>query len=523
MVARVLGVWIVCVAAVAIARPCAADPPPAPAYVRPPPQRLALPAVPGDHKLKFTTRVAGRPVTMSYLLHLPAAYADRRQRVPMLVFLHGIGECGTDLAGVYVLGPMTIFRADGTGQNPAMAATCPFAILCPQCPPRGEKWDDDFIYRATAELVDSVVHSGRVDPDRVYATGLSMGGLGTWCVAEQAPDLFAAVAPLSAVAWQPESAADALRFVSVWTVTGKWDEPRFVDGNKSMQAALAGSPMGDRFSYLDDGHGAYNAPYVSTQFYEWLLAHHRPDAAARKRVAAATPPPIPTAPGLYRLTYDGTVGDHPCQVDYALYIPRLSAGGGNATGKRPAMLSLCDRDAIGPVFRDVCCHGPELAVQRHPLLQDRFPFVVVSPRLPLKCDWTSPGVDQLVLALFDHVAAALPIDPDRVVVTGVDDGATGAWQLATATPQRFSAILWAATRADQGLPGGWDALFARLPGRVFAANNDVRRTIADRARRDRRDWAAAALTPGVSPIADLPIYTDTATIAWLAKQRRATH
>ncbi len=96
-------------------------------YVRPPPAVLDLPATPGDHKLKFTTTIAGRPVTLSYLLHLPsvAPVPGDRRRPAMMVFFHGIGEVGTDLAGVYALGPMTMFRPGPAGRRWATRARWP--------------------------------------------------------------------------------------------------------------------------------------------------------------------------------------------------------------------------------------------------------------------------------------------------------------------------------------------------------------------------------------------------------------
>ena len=497
----------------------AAGPAPA-AYVRPPPQKLELPTTPGDHKLKFTTRSSGKAVTMSYLLHLPAGYATATQRPPVLVFLHGIGECGTDLAGVYALGPMTVFK-DADSRNAMMAASSPFVVLCPQCPPRGEKWSDEPIYRAVDELVDAVVHAGRVDADRVYVTGLSMGGLGTWCVAEAAPELFAAVVPMSAMEWQPERAAARLRFVAAWALTGERDESRFVDGNRAMEHALVGvAAVADRFSYLDDDHRVFDWAYAEPQTYEWMLGRRRPDAAARKagRGAASTRPVV-AAPGHYLLSYDGTLAGRPVQVDYGLYVPRPSAGGGAA--KRPAVLFLAEGDTIGPVFHDQCCHGPDLALERHAALRDKWSAVVISPRLPLHCRWDSPGMDEFLAGLLEQASAVAKVDPDRVVVSGLDDGATAAWHLATAMPSRFAGVQWTSTKPDQSPPSGWEQQLATLPGgRVFTPNAGLRKAVGDLARKSRRDWVALGVAAGAGPLSDLLAYQDSATVAWLGRQRR---
>ena len=500
----------------------AGDAPPTP-YVRPAPAKLSLPSTPGDHKLKFTTTIAGRRVTMSYLLHLPPAYTAGGPPRPMLVFFHGNGHAGTDLGAIYSEGPMGLFRPDDSS-NPVLAGTWPFVCLSPQCPPRGEAWSDDFIYRASVELVAAVVHSGRIDADRVYAAGLSGGGLGTWCVAEAGPDLFAAIAPLSAMEWQPEVAGDRLRFVAVWGVAGLDDQARFVDGTRAMEHALASGPVADRFTYFaHEGHTIFNDVFEGPQLYEWLLAHRRPDADARARLVGRPPPVVPTAPGHYLLTYDTIVGDQPVQMDYVLYIPRPPADR-PGPARHPALLFLSERDTIGPDYHGICMHGPDLALERDPALAARFPFVVISPRLPVKCRWTDRAMARALAGLLDHVGAIVPVDPTRLAVGGVDSGAFAAWWLADALPHRFSALLWVTTQPDMGPPGDNGRLVQDLPGRAFLPADvaaRVSRQFAAQLARTHRDWATLSLPPGATPAANLPAYSDPATLDWLAHQRRA--
>ena len=509
--------------AVATAARAADDPPPSP-YVRPAPASLSLPSTPGDHKLKFTTTIAGKRVTMSYLLHLPPAYAAGGPPQPMLVFFHGNGHAGTDLGAIYSEGPMGLFRPDDSS-NPALAATWPFVCLSPQCPPRGEAWSDDFMYRASVELVDAVVHSARVDADRVYAAGLSGGGLGTWCVAEEGPDLFAAIAPLSAMEWQPDLAGDRLRFVSVWGVAGLDDEARFVDGTRAMEHALAGGPMVDRFTYFaHEGHTIFNDVFEGPQLYEWLLAHRRPDAAARARLVGRPTPVVPAAPGHYLLTYDTTIGDQPVQMDYVLYIPRPTADR-PTSARRPALLSLSERDTIGPDYNGICMHGPDLALERDPALAARFPFVVISPRLPIKCRWTDRSMARALAALLDHVDAIVPLDRARTSVTGVDNGAFAAWWLADALPDRFAALLWMSTRPDMAPPTDNGRLVRTIPGRAFfpAANGRLAQRLASEFKQSPRDWAAVPLSNPTTPFGNLPAYSDPTVADWLALQHRAPH
>jgi len=486
-------------------------------------QNIVLPTEPGDHKLKFRTHIGDRAVEMSYLLHLPPDYGDANKKHPMLVFFHGIGECGTDLAGVYALGPMTLLKKEGG--NATFAASCPFIVLCPQCPPRGQTWDTDFMYKASAELVAQTIKKTRTDPDRVYATGLSMGGLGSWCVAEQAPDLFAAIAPLSAMEWHPDQALQQLKYVSVWSVVGLDDQLRFLNGTRAMDAALANGPLTQRFTYLvGNGHDAWYPPYQNPQFYEWLLAHRRPSAAEKKKIDAMSAPPttqpLPSAPGHYLLNFAIKIGDQPYDMDYTLYIPK----GYRPDTASPAMLFLHEQDTIGPDYHDLCVHGPDLALEAKPALKSNFPFVVISPRLPIKCDWQTPGMTQALLALLDHVSQSINIDQDRISITGINAGATGSWKLANEASGRFSAIIPVMIDGDL-LPGDDQSqLVSNLPGRAFikaTASSSIDR-ISALIGRSNLDWHLAKLSDNSNAIGDLSVYSDHRLLKWLADQRRAT-
>jgi predicted peptidase len=484
-------------------------------------RNIVLPTEVGDHKLKFRTHIGSKLVELSYLLHLPPDYGVPGKKHPMLVFFHGVGECGTDLAGVYALGPMTLLKADGG--NPTFAATCPFIVLCPQCPPRGQTWNTDYIYKAVAQLVDQTINKTRTDPDRVYATGLSMGGLGSWCVAEEAPDLFAAIAPLSAMAWHPENVLKQLKYVSVWCVVGMDDQPRFLDGTRSMDAALSKGPIKQRFMYLiGNGHDAWYPPYQNAQFYEWLLAHRRPNSSERERISQQSPPttqPLPTAPGHYLLSFDTKLGDQPYSLDYVLYIPKGYQSNASAA---PGLLFLHEQNTIGPDFNGLCVHGPDLALERNPALKENFPFVVISPRLPVKCDWETPGMTQTLLSLIDHVSQRINIDPNRISLSGIDGGATGVWKLASEAPGRFSAIAPVVT-TGQLTPGDDRAQVVKdLPGRVFVKGSDAAsiNRIGQLMRKSKLDWHLARLGDDVSALGDHSIYSDYVFLRWLSQQHR---
>ena len=108
---------------------------------------------------------------MHFLLHLPAGYhVDLDKNWPLLVFLHGAGERGDDLELVKKWGPPKMVEAK---------QDLPFVVVSPQCP-TDVFWNIEHL----SQLIDSVIKNNRVDQKRVYLTGLSMGGYGTWGLAQ---------------------------------------------------------------------------------------------------------------------------------------------------------------------------------------------------------------------------------------------------------------------------------------------------------------------------------------------------
>lgn len=214
--------------------------------------------------------VITRPVKLDYLLHLPAGYdAAGARHWPLLLFLHGAGERGTNLARVKVHGPPKIAETN---------AAFPFILVSPQCPP-GERWDP----QALLALLDEVKARQLVDPERVYVTGLSMGGYGTWALAAAAPERFAAVAPICGggdpIAVRLAGGgprAEALKTLGVWAFHGAKDEVvRLAESERMVEAyrQLGASPR--LTVYPEAGHDSWTETYASPALYEWLLQHRR--------------------------------------------------------------------------------------------------------------------------------------------------------------------------------------------------------------------------------------------------------
>ena len=252
-----------------------------------------LPTTPGHHKLQFEVALPGlvaqnnqaKPtsatVKMSYELYLPVGYDKVNTGWPMIVFLHGCGEVGSDLNGIMYAGPSA-----ETTRNAKFGAQFPCIVLSPQCP-AGKRWDTPGMAQAVAALIRDVEARWRVDHDRVYGTGLSMGGEGTWLVALAAPELFAAIAPISAIAVEPEVAAKKLKGVAIWIIIGA-EDGGFAEGSRRMVKVLTQAGIDATLTEVPgEGHFVWPRFYPKPGFYNWRLANRRGKPPAMDRLQPA--------------------------------------------------------------------------------------------------------------------------------------------------------------------------------------------------------------------------------------------
>lgn len=231
---------------------------------------LAVPAsvTAAQQELRFEGAIT-RPVALGYLLHLPPGYEPGgAKKWPLMLFLHGAGERGTNLARVKVHGPPKIAETN---------AAFPFILVSPQCPP-GDRWDP----HALLALLDSVMAKHAVDPERVYVTGLSMGGYGTWALAAAAPERFAAVAPICgggdpvAVRLAGGPQAEALKTLGVWAFHGAKDEVVRLSESERMVEAYKNLGASPKLTvYPEAAHDSWTETYANPALYEWLLQHRR--------------------------------------------------------------------------------------------------------------------------------------------------------------------------------------------------------------------------------------------------------
>jgi predicted peptidase len=216
-------------------------------------------AVPGKQiEIKAADGADDNP-PYNYLLFAPASY-DKQEQWPLIVFLHGSGERGDDLELVKKHGPPKI-----VGGKPDFE----FIVVSPQVP-ANSRWDAEKV----GQIVDQVVKSLKVDARRIYLTGLSMGGSGTWKTAAEYPDRFAAIVPICGRG-DPET-ADTLKSIPCWVFHGAKDSPQSVKQNEEMVAALKKAGGQPKFTlYPDADHDSWTESYNNPELYRWLLAQQR--------------------------------------------------------------------------------------------------------------------------------------------------------------------------------------------------------------------------------------------------------
>ena len=196
-------------------------------------------------------------IPVNYLVYLPSDYeADTAKKWPLMLFLHGAGERGDDLQKVKVHGPPKLIE---------QGKKFPFIVISPQAPVN-EGWEPQVIIR----LLKGIQAKYRVDKERIYLTGLSMGGFGTWAIAKKFPSVFAAVVPIcgggdTAELWK-------LRNTPVWCFHGAKDDVVKPEQSYRMVNALKKYNNNIKLTvYPDANHDSWTPTYNNDSLYTWLL------------------------------------------------------------------------------------------------------------------------------------------------------------------------------------------------------------------------------------------------------------
>ncbi len=207
-------------------------------------------------------KVISQTVALNYLLYLPPDY-DAQEKWPLILFLHGYGERGDDLDKV---------KANGLTKNIEQGQDYPFIIVSPQCPDT-TVWPEQV--SALDALLDEVIARHNVDTRRIYLTGLSMGGYGTWYLASRYPERFAAIAPICGGGswWMPER----LKNTPTWVFHGDADDVVPLIESELMVQWLREAGNEVTFTvYPDVDHDSWTATYNNPKLYEWFMKHSTP-------------------------------------------------------------------------------------------------------------------------------------------------------------------------------------------------------------------------------------------------------
>lgn len=227
---------------------------------------------------KMRAKVAGHQ--LSYLLHSPSGEKPANGW-PLLLFLHGYGECGDDIQKVKVHGPPKLT------EKFEELSSC--VLVSPQCPKKSW-WHVD----ALRTLVEEVIaERGDIDRDRLYITGLSMGAYGTWSFLSHYPDYFAAAVPICGGGDPfrlPKKVEEKLEGIEnefdlgglkkanempIWVFHGVKDGEVPIEESERLVKWLkeAGSKRVKLTKYPEAGHvEAWQQAYGSAQLWTWLFS-----------------------------------------------------------------------------------------------------------------------------------------------------------------------------------------------------------------------------------------------------------
>lgn len=197
-----------------------------------------------------------------YVVYLPRDYTPER-KWPVILFLHGAGERGTDGLKQSQVGIGTALRF--------FPERFPAVVVMPQCLP-GERWADGMADVALKAL-DDTIQRYQGDPNRIYLTGLSMGGAGSWYLGTAHPQRFAAIVSICGRGDIP-GIVTALKDKPVWIVVGDQDQAQTVQFAREVHQALksGGSTTVRYTEYPGVGHNSWDKAYAEPELATWLFA-----------------------------------------------------------------------------------------------------------------------------------------------------------------------------------------------------------------------------------------------------------
>jgi len=207
-------------------------------------------------------------VSLNYLLELPEDYEENSDTaLPLLLFLHGMGERGNDLS---------MLNNNGIPKLIAEGTKFPFITVMPQCP-ETSFWTEES--KSLKMLIDNLIENYNVDKNRIYITGLSMGGYGTYEMLARYPDLFAAAIPICGGIGSMYTRMNLLQLkdIPLWIFHGKIDDVVPVKESEDIYKALTRIGAEDLhiMIYPDLKHDSWTRTYANDEIYDFLLKHSK--------------------------------------------------------------------------------------------------------------------------------------------------------------------------------------------------------------------------------------------------------
>lgn len=215
--------------------------------------------------LDRTTRAGA--TTYRYVVYVPFDWTPERAW-PVILFLHGVGERGTDGLRQSEVGLGRAIRMN--------ADRVPAIVVFPQLQPE-QRWLGEPA-EAAMQALDEAIEEFNGDPQRLYLTGLSLGGFGVWHLALAHPDRFAAIVPVcgGVGAETPAAAARKLRDVPVWLFHGADDDIIPVAESRRMDVAMRRAGADVRYTeYKGVAHNSWERAYAEPELWPWLFTQRR--------------------------------------------------------------------------------------------------------------------------------------------------------------------------------------------------------------------------------------------------------
>jgi len=211
--------------------------------------------------LMKTIELDGKSV--KYVVYIPPAYQPDKP-MPAIIFLNGAGECGTDGLKHACVGLGSAIMMD--------VEKWPFIVIFPQKQTVQSKWEDED--PMVMAILDKTKHELTIDESRIYLTGLSQGGHGTWTIASMHPDLFAAIAPICG--WADQDVAKKLAKMPTWIFHGDKDEAVNVDRSHDMETWLKAEGNSCKLTIFPGvGHNSWDKAYREENLPAWFLEHKK--------------------------------------------------------------------------------------------------------------------------------------------------------------------------------------------------------------------------------------------------------